>query len=176
MQQRVISAGIIIFRRASDGIKFLILYHGGSYWNFPKGKIESEENSWQTALREVQEETGLKSNEIKFIGNFKTHEKFFYRRGKDKIHKTVILYLAETKQRKIIAASKEHEGYGWFTYAEAKNILSKHPGSVAIINKAYAFLRRKSLQSGSQNTKRASSHIQRRRPSSRPASSFPRSG
>src|SRR3989338_6656131 len=122
--QSIISAGIIVFRKTKDGVKFLILYHGGNYWNFPKGKIESEEKSWQAALREVREETGLKSTELKFIENFKAYERFYFRRGKENIFKIVILYLAETKQPKI-AVSWEHEGYGWFTFAEAKHVLSK---------------------------------------------------
>ncbi len=54
-----VSAGIIVFRRTQDGPKFLILYHGGNYWNFPKGHIESAEDTLATALRETKEETGI---------------------------------------------------------------------------------------------------------------------
>jgi hypothetical protein len=36
--QKVISAGIIVFRRTPEGIKYLVLYQGRNYWNFPKGK------------------------------------------------------------------------------------------------------------------------------------------
>ena len=137
--QKIISAGIIVFRRTREGIKFLILYHGRNYWNFPKGKVESEERSWQAALREVREETGLKSTEIRFVGGFKTYERFMYSRGKDKIFKIVILYLAETRQPRI-TVSHEHEGYGWFTFGEAKKVLSKYRESMNILQRAYDFL------------------------------------
>src|SRR5579863_10064232 len=30
---REISAGIVVFRRTPEGPRFLILYHGGEYWN-----------------------------------------------------------------------------------------------------------------------------------------------
>ncbi|MBI4994923.1 NUDIX domain-containing protein, partial [Candidatus Peregrinibacteria bacterium] len=60
-----ISAGIIIYRKTSEGIKFLLLYHGGRYWNFPKGKLDQGEKSFRAALREVKEETGLSSNELR---------------------------------------------------------------------------------------------------------------
>lgn len=139
--QQVISAGIIIFYRSREGIKYLILYHGRDYWNFPKGKLEKSERSWQAALREVREETGLKSTELKFLERFKTYEKFFYRRGTEKIFKIVILYLAETSQ-KTITLSDEHEGYGWFTFVEAKKILSKYKDSVRILERAHNFLAR----------------------------------
>lgn len=139
--KQVISAGIIIFHRDREGIKYLVLYHGRDYWNFPKGKLEKSERSWQAALREVREETGLKSTELKFLERFKTYEKFFYRRGTEKIFKIVILYLAETSQ-KTVTLSHEHEGYGWFTFAEAKKILSKYKDSVRILERAHNFLMR----------------------------------
>lgn len=141
-QKKVISAGIIIFRRSSEGIKFLILYHGRGYWNFPKGKLEERERSWQTAFREVREETGLKAKELKIVKNFKTFEKFFYIRGREKIFKVVILYLAETKQKKIHLDGAHEDGFGWFTFCEAKKIMSKHEDSVKILTKAHNFLKK----------------------------------
>jgi len=135
-----ISAGIIIFRRTSEGIKFLILYHGGDYWNFPKGKLEESERSWQAAFREVAEETGLNKNELKLAGNFKTFEKFHFRRGATKVFKVVILYLAQTTKKQIVL-SDEHDGYGWFKFGDAKRIMSKHEDSVKIIQRAYRYLK-----------------------------------
>ncbi|PIR87301.1 MAG: hypothetical protein COU11_00945 [Candidatus Harrisonbacteria bacterium CG10_big_fil_rev_8_21_14_0_10_49_15] len=138
--KKVVSAGIIVFRRTRDGIKFLILYHGGDYWNFPKGKLEEAERSWEAAFREVHEETGLKKSELKLVGNFKAFEKFHYQRGKEKIFKVVILYLAETTQKQI-TVSDEHDGFGWFRFADAKRIMAKHKDSIKILKQAYLFLR-----------------------------------
>lgn len=148
--QRIISAGIIVFRKTREGVKFLLLYHGRDYWNFPKGKLEQSERSWQAAFREVREETGLKSTELKLIGNFKAFEKFFFRRGNEKIFKVVILYLAETKQQNI-TVSDEHEGYGWFRFSEAKKLLSRFKDSVKILEKAYTYLQHPSRLTPPQN-------------------------
>ncbi|PIR88596.1 MAG: hypothetical protein COU09_01265 [Candidatus Harrisonbacteria bacterium CG10_big_fil_rev_8_21_14_0_10_44_23] len=137
---KVISAGMIVFRNDEEGRKFLLLYHGRDYWNFPKGKLESEEKSRAAALREVEEETGLKETELKICGNFRTHEKFYYRSGKKNILKIVILFLAETKKSQIVLSVKEHEGYGWFKLSEAKKMLSKHKDSVKIIERANRYL------------------------------------
>src|SRR3989344_4634899 len=139
--KKIISAGIIIFRKTREDYKFLLLYHGGTYWNFPKGKLEAEERSWQTAIREVQEETGLKANELRFIRNFKTYERFMFGKAKDRTFKIVILYLPETRQPNI-TVSYEHEGYGWFTFNEAKKILAKYPENVRILTTAYDFLKK----------------------------------
>lgn len=137
--KKTVSAGIIIFRKTPEGLKYLLLYKGKGYWNFPKGKIEGEERSWQTALREIKEETGLRPNELKFQSNFKAYERFTFRLNKENIFRVVILYLAETHQPRV-QISPEHEGFGWFTFSEAKKMLSKHKEPVAILMRAHRFL------------------------------------
>ncbi|EKD23877.1 MAG: hypothetical protein ACD_81C00160G0001 [uncultured bacterium] len=143
---REISAGIIAYRKTAEGPRFLILYHGHNYWNFPKGKIESEEKSFQTAVREVREETGLTRNDLRFDESFKTSENFTFWRNKEKIYKTIVFYLAETTQQRIKlpeqtdAEGEKHEGYGWFTYKEALKVLVKED-SQRVLKQAHNFLR-----------------------------------
>jgi 8-oxo-dGTP pyrophosphatase MutT (NUDIX family) len=148
--RREISAGFVAFRRTHEGTKFLVLYHGHNYWNFPKGKIESEEKSLTTALRETQEETGLAGRDLRIIRNFKAYERFYFRRGGQPIFKIVIFYLAETKKR-YIKLSGEHEGYGWFLYSEARRILGRYRDSQKVLRQAHQFLmqRRRRAQEGS---------------------------
>lgn len=137
---RQISAGIVIYRKTREELKFLLLYHGHGYWNFPKGKIEAEERSWQTALREIREETGLKSTDLRIEPGFKTYEKYIFHQNKEKIFKIVIFYLAEAR-RPHIMVSHEHEGYGWFTLNEAQKILSKkYRDTAEILKRAYEFI------------------------------------
>jgi len=50
----------------------------------------------------------------------------------------VIFYLAETK-KSWIKISYEHDGYAWFTYKEAINIL-KHKDSQRVLMQANEFL------------------------------------
>ena len=78
--KKEISAGFIVFRRTAEGLKFLLLYHGHNYWNFPKGKIESEEKSLEAAFRETKEEAGLAKQELRMAKNFKVYQKFSFRR------------------------------------------------------------------------------------------------
>ena len=51
--------GIITFKREGQGIRYLLLHHGGDYWNFPKGRQEKGESELDSALRELKEETGI---------------------------------------------------------------------------------------------------------------------
>ena len=132
---KVISAGIIIFRRVEGELKFLFLYRARGVWDFPRGRMEEGERSWQTAFREVREETGLRRNEITMNTNFKVYEKFPYMREGKNIFKVVIFYLAETSQSRV-RISSEHEGYGWFSYAEARKALARYKARVEILKKA----------------------------------------
>ena len=149
-----ISAGVIVYQRSREGPKFLILYHGHSYWNFPKGKIESEEKSLAAALRETREETGLSGADLRLIQEFKAHQRFSFKREGQTIFKVVIFYLAETRKTEIRLASSEHEGYAWFLFREAMQILRRHPESQRILRSAYDFIRNKSSRSRQANSPR----------------------
>jgi RNA:NAD 2'-phosphotransferase (TPT1/KptA family)/ADP-ribose pyrophosphatase YjhB (NUDIX family) len=62
--------GGIIFDK--DRKNIIIVKAGEHNYGFPKGKRHKEELPFQTALREVNEETMLKPNEINFIQNTKS--------------------------------------------------------------------------------------------------------
>lgn len=137
---REISAGLVVFRRTREGPKFLLLYHGGRYWNFPKGKIEAEEKSLEAAVRETEEETGLKTTDLQLKKKFKAYERYAFFRNKKRIFKIVIFYLGETKRRQI-KLSEEHEGFGWFLYKDARGLLKAYKDSESVLKQAYRFLR-----------------------------------
>lgn len=118
----------------------MLLYHGGKYWNFPKGKLEAEEGSFEAAVRETMEETGLKKSDLRIFDRFKAYENFHFSRGKVKIFKTVIFYLAESKTSEV-KISKEHYGFGWFAYKEAAEMLKHYKDSLVVLKKAFNYIR-----------------------------------
>jgi len=138
---REISAGLVVFRRTEEGPKFLLLYHGGRYWNFPKGKIEAEEKSLEAAVRETGEETGLKAADLRLKKKFKAYERFTFYRNKKRIFKIVIFYLAETRKRQIMVSS-EHGGFGWFLFKDAQRLLKSYKDSETVLRQSYQFLRK----------------------------------
>jgi len=151
---REISAGFIIYRRTKEGPRFLLLYHGGQYWNFAKGKIEAEEKSMAAAIRETMEETGLKSDDLRIKYRFKAYEKYFFYKNKQRVFKIVIFYLAETRLRDI-KISDEHEGFGWFLYKDAKRILKSYKDSESVLKKAHDFIRGQYISPKPQNKPQA---------------------
>ncbi|MBI4992368.1 MAG: NUDIX domain-containing protein [Candidatus Harrisonbacteria bacterium] len=143
---REISAGIIIYKREKDRdgkveTKYLLLYHGKGYWNFPKGKLEAGERGYDAALREVVEETGISSRSLRVDRNFKVTDKYIYQREGQKFFKIVIFFLAQAIKPEV-KISWEHEGYGWFLHNDAQRLL-KHRNSKAILKNANDHLRRK---------------------------------
>ena len=158
LAQKEISAGIIVFRRTNDGPKFLVLYHGNAYWNFPKGKLEKEERSFEAALRETREETGLSPRDLRVSRTFKTREQFTFRRRNQRVFKIVIFYLAETVNPRV-RISDEHQGYGWFPYREASRILGKYEESQKVLKEANDFICNKGVRRGVPHPQRPNTHV-----------------
>lgn len=140
--KKQIVAGFVIYRRTDDGIKYLLLYKRGQYWNFPKGHFELGETSLDTALRETQEETGIGKEDLRLIQEFRAYEKFYFDRGNERIFDTVILYLAETRKAQVSIAAREHSGYAWFLYQDALKAIGKqYAGTKRVLKQANDFIR-----------------------------------
>ena len=152
--KKQVVAGFVVYRRTSDGIKFLLLYRRGNYWNFPKGHFKAGERSIDTALRELEEETGIKKTELRIIPNFRAYERFYFRVGNEGIYDTVILFLAETHKADVKITPREHSGFAWFLYRDAMNIIGKKYGTTRnALKQANDFLRERSARH------RALSHV-----------------
>ena len=131
------ASGVVIFYRENQKIYYLILDYSYDYWGFSKGHMEEGENLKQTALREAEEETGIK--DLKFVKGFEQKSKYSYEvngqkifrenkrnsfKLKDKdIFKIVVYFLAETKTKKVMISS-EHKAYEWLLYEEALDKLT----------------------------------------------------
>ena len=125
------SAGIVLFRNDSNKNEFLLLNYPQGHWDFVKGKIEQNETSYETALRETKEETGITN--IEFVDGFEESVEYDFRFKKENIHKKVIFFLAKTNEKNI-KLSHEHNDYLWLeyndalkktTFENAKNVLTK---------------------------------------------------
>jgi len=139
------SAGAVIFRQKGDKRFYLLLhYPSGSraskdYWDLPKGHIEKEENTLQTAKREIQEETSLREKDIVLIVGFKELIKYFFVKEDKKVLKFVTFYLFKTDNEKI-NISEEHIGYKWLLYKEALETL-KFKNAKEVLKKANNFMK-----------------------------------
>lgn len=160
--KKQVVAGFVIYRRTEEGVKFLLLYRRGSYWNFPKGHFEAGETSFTTALRETEEETGIVKSDLRIDPNFRAYEQFNFMADGERIHDTVILYLAETKRVEIKIIPREHSGYAWFSYRDAmKTIGSRYMATKRVLKKANDFVQGQSFKNHRPHPKGFRSRLRR---------------
>ena len=125
--------GVVIFRG-----KILTLYksYKGKYegWVLPKGTVEPGEEHWQTALREVREESGVEASIVEYIG--KSEYPFHVPQGI--VSKEVHWYLMSAES---YYSKPQKEEYfvdsGYYKYHEAYHLL-KFSNEKQILEKAYA--------------------------------------
>jgi bis(5'-nucleosidyl)-tetraphosphatase len=110
------SAGFLVYRIENNIRKFLILHYPGGHFDFPKGHLEKGEYPIEAAIRELEEETGIKDIDIK--KDFEEPIIYQFRRGEMIVNKTVTFYLAETKDE-AVQISDEHRDYVWLEYEPA---------------------------------------------------------
>ncbi|MBS3781691.1 MAG: NUDIX domain-containing protein [Candidatus Thermoplasmatota archaeon] len=113
-----VSAGVLVYREA-ETVKYLLLHYPAGHWDFPKGHVEEDESIEETALRELREETGIGEDEIDLKNGFKETIDYIYKKRGELSHKKVIYFLGKT-EKKEVKISKEHQGYRWLPFQEAK--------------------------------------------------------
>lgn len=122
MTEATLSCGIILARTTDDGVVTLLLraFH---HWDFPKGLLEDGEQPLEAALRELQEETGIKAVEFDWGDRF--IESGPYSRGK-----TARYYLASTAEEAVEmgispdTGEPEHHEWRWVSFDEAHDLSS----------------------------------------------------
>ena len=131
------SAGAVVYKQAgSEGRRYLLLLNAGR-WDFPKGNREHGETELQTVLREVGEETGLAH--VSVVPGFRRVIEYYYRRDGKNVHKQVVYLLASTRDSEV-RISREHQGFGWFSYPEAVKRAS-YDNSKMTLTEAEKFVR-----------------------------------
>lgn len=106
------SAGAVVFHRGEE-IEYLLLL--STYWGFPKGRIEENEDERTAALREVREETGL---EVTLLKGFRELDQYWYQRKGQRIRKEAVFFIGEAAGTGA-KVSWEHEDLIWLPYRAA---------------------------------------------------------
>lgn len=143
------SAGGIVFRQAQDfgskprfskkKIEILACQHSQHHgWVFPKGLIGDHvkgEQKEDTALREVEEETGAKGKIIQLLNPV---DYWYFFEG-EKIHKTVYYFLMEYVSGDITKHDTEMENVEWLPEAEVEKRLT-YPTDKQVLQEAKQLL------------------------------------
>jgi 8-oxo-dGTP pyrophosphatase MutT (NUDIX family)/phosphohistidine phosphatase SixA len=111
------AAGGVVRRVGPKGVE-LLLVHRPRYddWTFPKGKAHPDESDEETALREVEEETGLRAQ----LGVELPNTRYRDSRGRDK----VVRYWTMRPDSGSFKPHREVDEIEWIPVAEAASKLS----------------------------------------------------
>lgn len=125
-----------IFRIVANHLEFLLLKRADKeiypgLWQMVTGTIDGEERAYQTAIREIKEETGLTPQKFWVVPNVNS----FYSEKLDQIC-MIPVFAALVAKTNEVTISEEHSEFRWVNKDEAISMLA-WPGqrtSVEIIN------------------------------------------
>ena len=128
-----------IYREIEGNIEFLLLKRSEkeifpNLWQMVSGSIEKGEKAFETALREIKEETGIIPEKLWVLPNINS----FYSPNADKII-FLPVFLSKAKSDSQVIISDEHTEYGWYVPERARELLS-WPGQKKSIDIILNFL------------------------------------
>lgn len=113
-----------VFRKRNDDLEFLLLKRAESekypgIWQMVTGSSNENEKAYQTAVREISEETGLKPIEFWVV----PHMNSFYSHENDYVC-MVPVFAALVENFTEVKISDEHSEFKWVGRDEAKKLLA----------------------------------------------------
>ncbi|MEE9286432.1 MAG: NUDIX hydrolase [Dehalococcoidia bacterium] len=131
------SAGGVVYRRDDDDFEVALCGRNHPQtWSLPKGTPDPGESPEQTALREVQEETGLKARLKSDLGEI---EYWFMKPGA-RVHKRVQFFLMEAVGGSMDNHDPEFDQVSWFPGNDALRSLT-YTNEVEVVGRALQRLR-----------------------------------
>ncbi len=112
----VYDGAVFVYSYRDSSRVFLFLRNPRGWLDIPKGHVEKGENTFEAAIRETKEETGLDVKPDRF---FRYVFGYWVTDDKQKKKKMVIAYLANVPTDAKVVISSEHAGYEWLTFEQA---------------------------------------------------------
>ena len=115
--ERVLSAGVVVVRKADDGWRVLLL-RVYNYWDCPKGVVDSGEDPLATAKREVREETAIEELDFRWGEDFIETPPY----SKNKVARYYLAATATAGVKLPVSPElgmAEHHEWRWLTFEEA---------------------------------------------------------
>jgi 8-oxo-dGTP pyrophosphatase MutT (NUDIX family) len=111
---------------------------GRLLWSLPKGHLETGENAEQAAVREVEEETGIRGRVVAPLGSID----FWFIADGQRVHKTVHHYLLTAEAGKLSDSDVEVSAVAWvplpelaarLAYPDEQRLVARVPALLADI-------------------------------------------
>jgi dATP pyrophosphohydrolase len=113
-----------IFRKAGNDLEFLLLRRSDNeiypgLWQMVSGSFERDENAYQTAIREIKEETGLTPEKFWTVPNVNS----FYSSTQNEICMIPVFAALVTGEAEVVI-SNEHSEFKWAGLSETLKLLA----------------------------------------------------
>lgn len=142
---RLVSAGGVVYKQEDEDIGIVLCGRRDPLrWSLPKGTPDEGETILETAIREAQEETGLKVAVEKPIGSINYW--FISPSNQSRYNKTVHYYLMSAQGGCTKDHDHEFDDVEWFAANEALNRLT-FANEARILDQALALIREKADRS-----------------------------
>lgn len=117
------AGGLVLDRSGPVPRAALIARHdrrGRLVWSLPKGHVEAGETPVDTAVREVEEETGIRGTVLAPLGTID----FWFVADRRRVHKTVHHFLLEAQGGELSDADVEVVEVAWFPLPDVPSVLA----------------------------------------------------
>ena len=105
----------------------LVVNQNGNSWSLPKGHLEAGETELQAAIREIQEETGLKSLQfIRKLGSYERHRISLKGDDDPEQLKRITFFFFRTKQSRLHPTDPQNPQALWVDKNRVAGLLT-HP-------------------------------------------------
>lgn len=132
--KEISSGGVVVF-----GNTILLLRKFNGDWVLPKGRLEEGESTKSAALREVYEESGVKGEIVKYLGNINYNYKNL---KKDEIViKTVHWYLMKANNMESKPQKQEGFADAVFVHIDKVTGLVRYSDERKILNKSITHIK-----------------------------------
>jgi len=137
LEERQFSAGGIVVKGEKENLQILLIKDRFGHWTWPKGHIEKGETPGQAALREIREETGLRTLEIiKEIGR----QEYWFTQDEKKIFKKVRIFLVKAlENEELKIQTSEIQDARWYPPKDVLKTI-EYEGSKDLLEKGINFL------------------------------------
>lgn len=97
------SCGFVVYKESSGVREYLLVSALNGKYGFPKGHVERGETEYETAVRELKEETNL---EVRFVDGFRRQIEYRLPQKRDTM-KRCVYFLGEYTEGEIICQEEE---------------------------------------------------------------------
>ena len=135
-----ISAGGVVFREKSGECEVLMIKDRFHHWTLPKGKQEPGETIEETALREIEEETGIKGEILRPLVT--VHYTYDHQKHGE-VDKFVHYFLVRALDGTETPQLEEIDDVAWLSLEESlmKQEMYGYANNQIVMNKALHFLK-----------------------------------